>query len=201
MYYVVVSTRYPEHVEAADRVTGADTFNQVLTTYLPNAVYAVQLRLAKHLRVPEGEVHAGLERLFAPGIVGKLALSTEKTPCYVWRGECYERRSRPFGNSGLHPSCGVPSRPAAVCQEVRAGLAARAATPGRHRLVTSIRHGDSTHRHAWNKRLAESSWRGATRHSAPQSGRPGIMRGAGYGSASRAIAGSTHRTHGHRDQP
>jgi hypothetical protein len=87
MYHVLVSTRYPEPVERAERMTRAEALDQLLTTYLPPAAYALPARLAKHLGIPEGELRAGLEDLSARGLAREIALASEKTPCYVWKGD------------------------------------------------------------------------------------------------------------------
>lgn len=87
MRHALVSARYPEHVERAERMTREEALTQLLTTYLPHAAYAVPSRLARHIGIQEGELRAGLELLKDLGFVREMALPSEKTPCYAWEGE------------------------------------------------------------------------------------------------------------------
>src|SRR4051794_4401442 len=67
MRHALVSARYPEHRAAAEALGRDAALDQVLTTYLPNAVYAVPAVLARHLGLPAAELRAGLDRLVAGG--------------------------------------------------------------------------------------------------------------------------------------
>lgn len=84
-YHVLVADRYREHMEAADRMTRDDALDAFLSTYLPSAVYALPATLAKHLKLPEAEPRAGLERLVAGGHAARAELDGVKGVCYVWR--------------------------------------------------------------------------------------------------------------------
>ncbi len=84
MRNVLVSVRYSEHVDAAKRPSREEALDRFLATHLPHAVYVVSPRLAKHLRLSESELVAGLERLFEADLVSTVMLPGEKAPCYVW---------------------------------------------------------------------------------------------------------------------
>lgn len=62
MRHALVSLRYPEPVAAAERLTRDAALDQLLTTYLAAAIYAVPKPLAKDLGIPEAELRAALER-------------------------------------------------------------------------------------------------------------------------------------------
>jgi hypothetical protein len=61
-----------------------DALDRFLTTYLPAAVYAVPAILAKHLKLPEAELRAGLDRLVEAGQATTLTLPDQKGLCYLW---------------------------------------------------------------------------------------------------------------------
>ena len=84
MRHALVRARYPEHVARAEQMTRVDAMDAFLTTYLPAAVYAVPAVLAKHLKLPEAELRAGLDRLANAGRVTTLALPEQKGMCYLW---------------------------------------------------------------------------------------------------------------------
>jgi hypothetical protein len=84
MRHALVRARYPEHVAVAEKMPRVDALDAFLTTYLPAAVYAVPTVLAKHLKLPEAELRAGLDRLADAGRVATLALPEQKGMCYLW---------------------------------------------------------------------------------------------------------------------
>ena len=84
MRHALVRARYPEHVAAAEKMPRVDALDAFLTTYLPAAVYAMPAVLAKHLKLPEAELRAGLDRLANAGRVTTLALPEQKGMCYLW---------------------------------------------------------------------------------------------------------------------
>ena len=55
-----------------------------MKTLFSAAVYAVPAVLAKHLKLPEAELRAGLDRLVGAGRVTTLALPEQKGMCYLW---------------------------------------------------------------------------------------------------------------------
>jgi hypothetical protein len=85
--HALVATRYPDHVATAARLPRERALDQLLAAYLPHAVYAVPGVLARHLRLREDELRAGLERLVASGHAEAAALPARKGACYVWRAE------------------------------------------------------------------------------------------------------------------
>jgi hypothetical protein len=87
MRHALVRARYPEHVAAAETMPRADAMDAFLTTYLPAAVYAVPAMLAKHLKLPEAELRAGLDRLGSAGRATTLTLPQQKGICYLWEDE------------------------------------------------------------------------------------------------------------------
>lgn len=87
MRHALVRVRYPEQVAAAERMTREEALNQVLAAYLPYAVYAAPATLAKHLRIPEVELRAGLERLVSAHRAVTASIAGEKGSAYVWADE------------------------------------------------------------------------------------------------------------------
>jgi hypothetical protein len=85
MRHALVSGRYPEQVEAAERMTREEAFRRLLLTYLPHAVFAVPGVLAKHLRLLEGELREALERLRREGKVTTLTLPRQTEGWYIWK--------------------------------------------------------------------------------------------------------------------
>lgn len=67
MRHTLVSMRYPEHAARAAALPREEALRQLLTTYLPHAVYALPVPLAKHLGLPIEEVRSVLEELVAAG--------------------------------------------------------------------------------------------------------------------------------------
>src|SRR4051794_15976161 len=86
MRHALVRVRYPQHVARAEQMARVDALDAFLTTYLPAAVYAVPSVLAKHLKLPEAELRAGLDRLADAGRVTTLTLPEQKGMCYLWVG-------------------------------------------------------------------------------------------------------------------
>ncbi|GLV60264.1 hypothetical protein KDH_70840 [Dictyobacter sp. S3.2.2.5] len=60
MYHTLVSQRYAGHVAAAERLTQQQALRAFLLTYLPHAVYADPIRLAKDLKQPQDQLKAAL---------------------------------------------------------------------------------------------------------------------------------------------
>ena len=85
MRHALVRERYPRHVAAAEAMTREGALDLLLAAYLPHAVYAVPAALAKALKLPEAELHAGLERLAAGGAATAVTLAGHKGDCYAWR--------------------------------------------------------------------------------------------------------------------
>ncbi len=83
MRHALVSARYPEAVEAADRLTRNAALYAVLATYLPAAVYAVPTPLARHLGLPEPELRAALDRAVERGTAEPARLPGQRGACYL----------------------------------------------------------------------------------------------------------------------
>lgn len=94
MSHALVPARYPQFVEAAERLSREEAMHQFLLMYLPHAVYTVPAVLAKHLRLPERELRAGLERLSQMGKAEPATMPDQKDEGYVWI-VCPTRSSRP----------------------------------------------------------------------------------------------------------
>lgn len=86
MSHVLVSTRFRAHCDAADRLTRAEALDALLAAYLPHAAYAVPSLLARHLKLAEDELRAGLERLRERGDAEPRGLDGAKGTYYVWCG-------------------------------------------------------------------------------------------------------------------
>ncbi|HZT41039.1 MAG TPA: hypothetical protein VFA07_02560 [Chthonomonadaceae bacterium] len=86
MYHALVAQQYPQHVQAAEQMTRAQALEQFLLAYLPHAQYALPALLAKHLKLPEAELRAGLEHLTLRGCAAAIPLS-EKDTRYVWNSD------------------------------------------------------------------------------------------------------------------
>ncbi len=83
MRHALVAIRYPDHLSAAERMTREEALEQLLTAYLPHAVYAAPALLAKHLKLAEAELRAGFDRLVEQGLAAKTTLPEYKGECYV----------------------------------------------------------------------------------------------------------------------
>ncbi len=86
MSHVLVSTRFRTYCDTADRLTRAEALDTLLAAYLPHAVYAVPAVLARHLKLAEDELRAGLERLRERGVAAARELDGAKEVRYVWCG-------------------------------------------------------------------------------------------------------------------
>lgn len=86
MSHALVSMRYPEHVERAERMSCEEAYDCFLRTYLPNAVFAVPAVLARHLALAEGELRAALDRSVAAGTARREGLKGYRGECYIWNG-------------------------------------------------------------------------------------------------------------------
>lgn len=85
MGHALVFERCRQHVDAAERMTHEVALRQVLLAYLPHAVYALPAPLARHLKLPEDELRAGLDQLVAEGCAEVAMMPEVKGACYVWR--------------------------------------------------------------------------------------------------------------------
>lgn len=86
MSHALVALRYPEHVEAAERLSREEAYDRMLRAYLEHAVYAAPTVLARHFGVSEEELRAALERLCAEGVAEPEKLDGYTGTCYVWKG-------------------------------------------------------------------------------------------------------------------
>lgn len=84
MGHALVCERYRQHIQAAERMTREEALCQFLLAYLPHAVYALPASLARHLKLPESELHAGLDQLAAEQRAECLTFPEVKGPCFVW---------------------------------------------------------------------------------------------------------------------
>ncbi len=87
MRHALVRQRYPTYVAAAAALTHEAALAAFLASYLPPAVYVVPAVLARHLRLPDTVLRAGLARLVGEGRAAALTLPEHKGACYVWTGE------------------------------------------------------------------------------------------------------------------
>jgi hypothetical protein len=83
-HHALVYMRYREYVDAAEKLTREEALDQLLRVYLPSAAYAAPTILARHLRLEEPELRAGLGRLVEAGHAEKSALPGYKGECYIW---------------------------------------------------------------------------------------------------------------------
>jgi hypothetical protein len=83
-HHALLYLRYREYVDAAERPTREEALGQLLRVYLPNAAYAAPTILARHLRLEEVELRAGLDRLVEARQADKRTLPGYKGDCYVW---------------------------------------------------------------------------------------------------------------------
>lgn len=84
MRHALVALRYPDALTAAESLSRPEALAQLLRVYLPQAVYSVPALLARHLKLAEPELRAGLEQLVAQGMAYTAALPDMKGPLYVW---------------------------------------------------------------------------------------------------------------------
>ncbi|HEU5369354.1 MAG TPA: hypothetical protein VFU69_12855 [Ktedonobacterales bacterium] len=86
-YHTLIASRYQSYLTSAEHLTREEALDTLLQTYLPQAVYALPTVLARHLRLPEPELRAGLERLAASGQAEAVQFDEQKGTCYLWREE------------------------------------------------------------------------------------------------------------------
>lgn len=84
MRHALVAARYPEYVAAAEKLTRDAALDVFLSTYLPSAAYALPIPLARHLKLPDAELRAALDRLVSAGRAHSTTLAGQKGVCYVW---------------------------------------------------------------------------------------------------------------------
>ncbi len=82
MHHALVMERYRDYLGAAGRLSFDEALDRLLTTYLPNAVYALPVPLARHLGIDEAPLHSALDRLVEQGLAERH--SEGKTARYVW---------------------------------------------------------------------------------------------------------------------
>lgn len=83
-FHTLITSRYQQYLDEAQQRSREEALEEVLLTYLPQAVYAVPTVLARHLRLPEPELRAGLERLSVSGQAEVVHLAEQKGACYLW---------------------------------------------------------------------------------------------------------------------
>ncbi len=86
MGHTLFSVSYREHVNAAERMTREQAFDQLLTRYLPGAIWAATKPLARALNLPQPELDAALARLQEQGQTRPLALKEIPGPAWLWVG-------------------------------------------------------------------------------------------------------------------
>jgi hypothetical protein len=84
MAHALVSMRWREHADAADRLTREEALRILLRSYLPAALYVLPTGFARHLKLDEAELRACLERLADEGQMERVELSRQKGQSYVW---------------------------------------------------------------------------------------------------------------------
>ena len=82
--HALIAQRFPGHAEAARKITRTAAWDRLLAVYLPNAIYAAPANLARHLKLPEAELRAALDRVVASGQAEETELPGYKGACYVW---------------------------------------------------------------------------------------------------------------------
>ncbi len=83
MRHALTALRYPEATEAARTLEVEEAIDAVLSTYLPNALYALPVPLSKHLGLELAALRSGLERL-ADGGRAESANIPGLGECYVY---------------------------------------------------------------------------------------------------------------------
>ena len=86
MRHALVAARYPQHIAGAEKLTRDAALDTFLAAYLPGAVYALPIPLARHLKLPEAELRTGLDRFVSAGCAYTTTISGQKGVCYVWDG-------------------------------------------------------------------------------------------------------------------
>jgi hypothetical protein len=96
-HHTLIATRYQDYLERAQQLSREEALEHLLLTYLPQAVYAVPTVLARHLRLPEAELRAGLERFCSSGQVETMSIAGQKGSCYLWRESVAQQLSAGAG--------------------------------------------------------------------------------------------------------
>ena len=86
MGHTLFSVSYRAQVDAAERLTREQALDQLLTRYLPGAVWAATKPLARALAIPQPELDAALTRLEEQGKTRRLALKEIPGPAWLWLG-------------------------------------------------------------------------------------------------------------------
>ncbi len=86
MQHNLITARYPDLAAASERLGREDALDAWLRIYLSGAVYAFPTPLAKHLKLPEAELRAALDRLAAAGLAEQATFPDQKGACYIWPG-------------------------------------------------------------------------------------------------------------------
>jgi hypothetical protein len=83
--HALIYLQYPEQQAAADALAAEDAYDQLLRAYLSNAVYALPAPLARHLKLPEAELRAALDRLVAADAAERVGAPGDRATYYTWR--------------------------------------------------------------------------------------------------------------------
>jgi hypothetical protein len=84
MSHALVSARYREYVDAAEKLSPEEACESFLLSYLPAAVFAAPIPLARHTGIDEKILLASLEQLREQEKVGVESVPGYKAACYVW---------------------------------------------------------------------------------------------------------------------
>lgn len=84
MHHALVMERYRDYLIAAEKLSVDQAIDRLLAAYLPNAVYALPIPLARHLGIDEAPLRAALDRLVGQGKAQQFG--DGKTARYVWAG-------------------------------------------------------------------------------------------------------------------
>lgn len=84
MSHALVALRYPEAIEQAEQMSEEEALHTFLSAYLPQAVYAVPAPLARHLKLDEAALKAGLDKFVQAGRATATTIAGQKGTCYVW---------------------------------------------------------------------------------------------------------------------
>lgn len=85
--HALIQEYYPEHAAEAARLTREAALAAFLAAYLPLAAYAAPTALARHLKLAEAELRAGLDRLVEAAHAAPFALVGQRGTCYHWTGD------------------------------------------------------------------------------------------------------------------
>jgi hypothetical protein len=81
---LLVHHYYSEHAAEAARLTPETALAYLLEAYLPLAVYVLPAMLARHLKIPEAVLCAGLDRLVEAARAVPLSVPGQRGLCYRW---------------------------------------------------------------------------------------------------------------------